>query len=1062
MAALRRQQRYAVEPIEIPDDESTASSAGDTASISSAGGKRKYQEQDDAFADEPDDFYERFQQSKKRKRAKTGKSSEAKKSATEASENGKGRGKAKGLDNKEFLDGEELARELVPDHIRERRRVFEENKQSLREAGLKLPPDYTDVEFSDDERNPRGLERRPDFDNIEPCRPYKDIVLNTSAGRIPAPIAQYLRDYQVEGVRLLHHHFVYQTGCILGDDMGLGKTIQVIAFLTAAFGKTGDERDGKRLRKMSRYKTRWYPRILIICVGSLIENWKSEFSRWGWWKVEVYHGSSKDDVLKAARSGALEIMVTTYDTYRHDEKKINLVEWDAVIADECHKIKERRSQITIAMDNVNALCRIGLTGTAIQNKYEELWTLLNWTQPGYFGSLYEWDQRIAKPLTRGQSHDATLKELSRARKIAKQLVQNVLPGVFLRRMKSLIAHQLPKKSDRVVFCPLTDSQSQAYQNLLNSLETRLIRDSVEFCDCGALNSNGTRKKQGWCCGERMPDGRSWQALIFPTIIALQNISNHLTLLLPKDDAPKEKREAALDRLKSCVPYWKTLYQNRNSLELLADAGYCGKWLVLKKLLSFWHDNGDKVLIFSHSVRLLRILGHLFRSTTAYTVSYLDGELSYMDRQKEVDSFNTDPARFIFLISTKAGGVGLNITSANKVVVFDPHWNPSYDLQAQDRAYRIGQVRDVEVFRLVSAGTIEEIVYARQIYKQQQANIGYNASNERRYFKGVQQDPERKGEIFGLQNLFSFHADQVILRDIVNKTNIAEARAGVHLVDIDMSKAEEDEFSRIKKEDAGDDEDDGGMSQLAEIIKSENPEEFVRQKKEPKKDALQGILASAGVEYTHENSEVIGTSKVEAQLSRRAELAEDMDLDDPEGQSALFADIQVNEAFEDGPGFAYKYKPPQDVLRRQFCTMSREFGFASATEFAVAVQSWTQEQRRDVLDVFYKGRMKTLLGGFKKEDEDADEKDVELLLDEVVKGDIQEMQHNVVKKEETTCDDKIKTEEDDLVILERVAFKSYSKSKSKEAAAVVKQEGAHVTTKKSTSSIFIYDDEDDEL
>ncbi|KUI72817.1 Switch 2 [Cytospora mali] len=1043
MAALRRQQQYSMDPIEIPDDESTASSAGDTASASSAHGKRKYQEQDDAFADEPDDFYERFQQSKKRKRAKTGKSSGAKKSAAEASKNGKGReDKAKGLDNKEFLDGEELARELVPDHIRERRRVFEEKKQSLREAGLRLPPDYTDVEFSDDERNPRRLERRPDFDNIEPCRPYKDIVLNTSAGRIPAPIAQYLRDYQVEGVRLLHYHFVYQTGCILGDDMGLGKTIQVIAFLTAAFGKTGDERDSKRLRKMSRYKTRWYPRILIICVGSLIENWKSEFSRWGWWKVEVYHGSSKDDVLKAARSGALEIMVTTYDTYRHDEKKINLVEWDAVIADECHKIKERRSQITIAMDNVNALCRIGLTGTAIQNKYEELWTLLNWTQPGYFGSLYEWDQRIAKPLTRGQSHDATLKELSRARKIAKQLVQNVLPGVFLRRMKSLIAHQLPKKSDRVVFCPLTDSQSQAYQNLLNSLETRLIRDSVEFCDCGALNSNGTRKKQGWCCGERMPDGRSWQALIFPTIIALQNISNHLTLLLPKDDAPKEKREAALDRLKSCVPYWKTLYQNRNSLELLADAGYCGKWLVLKKLLSFWHDNGDKVLIFSHSVRLLRILGHLFRSTTAYTVSYLDGELSYMDRQKEVDNFNTDPARFIFLISTKAGGVGLNITSANKVVVFDPHWNPSYDLQAQDRAYRIGQVRDVEVFRLVSAGTIEEIVYARQIYKQQQANIGYNASNERRYFKGVQQDPERKGEIFGLQNLFSFHADQVILRDIVNKTNIAEARAGVHLVDIDMSKAEEDEFSHIKKEDTGDDEDDGSMSQLAEIIKSENPEELFMQKKEPKKDALQGILASAGVEYTHENSEVIGTSRVEAQLSRQAELAEDMDLDDPEGQSSLFADIQVNEAFEDGPGFAYRYKPPQDVLRRQFCTMSREFGFASATEFAVAVQSWTQEQRRDVLDVFYKGRMKTLLGGFKKEDEDADEKNVELLLDEEVKGDIREMQHDVVKKEETTCDDKIKTEEDDLVILDRIEFNNYSKSKSKEEAAVVKQEGAN--------------------
>lgn len=1048
MAASRRQSTA---PIELHDDDTTASCASDDQSVKTTCGKRKYEEPDDAFADEPDDFYEKFQQSKKRKRAKPGRPSRARKGA-EASGNGKSKGKAKGVDDKGFLDGEELARDLVPEHIRERRRVFEEDKQNLREAGLKLPPDYTDLDFSDDERDPRRLERRPEFDNIQPCRPYKDIILETSAGRIPAPIAQYLRDYQVEGVRFLHYHFVYQTGCILGDDMGLGKTIQVIAFLTAAFGKTGDERDGKRLRKMARHKTRWYPRILIICVGSLIENWKNELSRWGWWKVEVYHGSGKDEVLKAARSGALEILITTYDTYRHDDKKINLVEWDAVIADECHKIKERRSQITISMDNVNALCRIGLTGTAIQNKYEELWTLLNWTQPGYFGSLYEWDQRIAKPLTRGQSHDATLGELSRARKIAKQLVQNVLPEFFLRRMKSLIAHQLPKKSDRVVFCPLTASQREAYQNLLDSEEVRLIRDSVEYCDCGS------QKKQGWCCGQTLPDGRPWQVLVFPTIMALQNISNHLTLLLPKDDAPKEKREAALERLKACVPNWKTLYQNRNSLELLADAGYCGKWLILKKLLSFWHGNGDKVLIFSHSVRLLRILGHLFRSTTAYTVSYLDGELSYVDRQKEVDNFNTDPARFIFLISTKAGGVGLNITSANKVVVFDPHWNPSYDLQAQDRAYRIGQVRDVEVFRLVSAGTIEEIVYARQIYKQQQANIGYNASNERRYFKGVQQDPERKGEIFGLQNLFSFHADQVILRDIVNKTNIAEARAGVHLVDVDMSKAEQDEFSHIKKEDGGDDEDDGGISQLAAIIKSENPEELAKSKQEPQKDALQGILASAGVEYTHENSEVIGTSKVEAQLSRRAELAEDMDLNDPEGQSALFADTQVNDAFEDGPGFAYKYKPPQDVLRRQFCTMAKEFGYASATEFAVAVQSWTQEQRRDVLDIFYKGRMKMLLGGFKKEEDD-DEKKVDFLLAHDAMGDAQTIQRDGMQMDETASEDNVKMEEEDPVILDKVEINI--KSEIKEDNAIIKQDGAGVALKRPTSSIFIYDDDDDD-
>ncbi|KAI3397933.1 hypothetical protein diail_10102 [Diaporthe ilicicola] len=1054
-------RRQSTEPVQISDDDATASTAGDSRSVSPSVGKRKLEDPGDVFADDPDDFYEKYLQSKKRKRP-IGRVPKAKKISRGSSSKSKSKGKDKDNgdgDDEDFIDGEKLVRALVPDHIRERRRLFDENREALCEAGLKLPPDYVGMDFSDDERDPEDLKTRPKFDDIAPCRPNEDIVLDLSGGIIPASIAQYLRDYQVEGVQFLHYHFVYQTGGILGDDMGLGKTVQVAAFLVAAFGKTGDERDAKRLRKASRYE-KWYPRILIICPGSLIENWRNELNRWGWWKIELYHGSRKTDALKAARNGALEIMITTYETYRQDEEKINLIEWDAVIADECHKMKDRGSQITIAMDKVNALCRVGLTGTAIQNKYEELWTLLNWTNPAHFGSLLEWGQRITKPLTLGQSHNATLQQLSRARKVASNLVQRVLPDFFLRRMKSLIAHQLPKKSDRVVFCPLTDYQSLAYENLIESEEVRMIRNSVELCECGAVSSNGKTKKQGSCCGEFLPDGRRWQAIVFPTITNLQKISNHVTLLLPKEEEPKEKKKAALDRLSKCVPDWKALYQHRNSLQLLADSKYCGKWKILKKLLSFWHDNSDKVLIFSHSVRLLKILHHLFTSTTTYTVSFLDGSLSYADRHKEVDNFNSDPDRFIFLISTKAGGVGLNITSANKVVVFDPHWNPSYDLQAQDRAYRIGQVRDVEVFRLVSAGTIEEIVYARQIYKQQQANIGYNASNERRYFKGVQQDPERKGELFGLQNLFTFRANKVVLKEIVNATNIAEARAGVHLVDIDMAKVEEaNEFSQIKKEPTGDDDDKDGISQLAAVLKSENPEVVPKQANEPKHDAIQAILASAGVEYTHENSEVIGSSKVEAQLSRRAQLAEEMDLDDPEGQSVLFADTEVNEAFEDGPGFTYKFHPPEDVMCRQFCTMARHFGYASATEFAVAVQGWTQEQRRDCLDSFYRKRMEKILGESKQEHvEDEMKLKAEPVTPDDIEMDLQNGAGGTAKKE-ARAGEKTKIEDDDSIIFS--GGENRVKVETNEKMAIKKEEDG-ATAKRMTSSIFIYDDDSDVL
>ncbi|OLN86442.1 Switch 2 [Colletotrichum chlorophyti] len=862
------------------------------------------------------------------------------------------------VDESDELDDLEVAQ--APDYLKERRKQFDRNRERLQDAGLLLPPDYSDIYFSEDER-PRNLERRPKFEEsakIKPSRPYKDVELEYSAGIIPASIAQYLRDYQVVGVKFLHRLFVYQRGGILGDDMGLGKTVQVATFLTAAFGKTADERDRKRLRKMRDLSGRWYPRVLIICPGSIIENWKTELNRWGWWKVDVFHGAGKEDVLSTARAGRIEIMITTYTTYKNHKSLVNTVKWDAVVADECHHMKEKNSEITQAMNDVNSLCRIGLTGTAIQNKYEELWTLLNWTNPGHFGTLREWNQTITKPLTLGQSHDATLYQLRDARVTARKLVTNLLPGFFLRRMKTLIAHQLPKKSDRVVFCPLTDEQRSAYKNFISRPDVELLRTLSDPCEC----ASGTG--QGWCCKKTLEDGTTWQSIIFPCVTTLQKLSNHLTLLIPSGSDQEDKQKREMRTLQTCCPdTWQHLYQNRDAIVNLANPEFCGKWKVLKKLLKFWHDNGDKVLVFSHSVRLLRILQHLFHNTS-YSVTYLDGTMSYEDRQKAVDDFNSDPTQFVFLISTKAGGVGLNITSANKVVIVDPHWNPSYDLQAQDRAYRIGQVRDVDVFRLVSSGTIEEIVYARQIYKQQQANIGYTASSERRYFKGVQQDGGRKGEIFGLENLFTYRENQLVIRDIVNKTNIAEAKAGsgVAMTSVDMEKLVKDEevLGPLRAEPG--DADDGGMVQLAAVLAAKDQKSYLDSAKtqQPKTDAVQAILSSAGVEYTHENSEVIGTSKVEQQLSRKAEMAASSDIEG-EGDSALFPDSQVFDAqAQKLKGFSYVYNPPEDVIRRQFCSMAREFGFASATEFALVVGSWTQEQRRNCLETFYRIREGKLL------------------------------------------------------------------------------------------------------
>ncbi|PNS20822.1 DNA repair protein rhp26 [Sphaceloma murrayae] len=867
-------------------------------------------------------------------------------------------------------DGEDDAIEKAqPAFLKERKAKFERNRERLGQEGLKLPPLF-DADFDYDGKADGERQVKPILHGLESVAEDKDVQLRYSAGIVPKSIAKWLREYQVQGAEFMHELFVFQKGGILGDDMGLGKTIQVIAFLTAAFGKTGDERDGRRMRKVRRRGGMWYPKVLVVCPGGLMENWKAELRRWGWWEVGVYHGSGRTGVLEAAKMGMLEIVITTYTTYRNDQEDLNLVDWDACIADECHVIKERKAEITKAMDKVNALCRIGLTGTAIQNKYEEMWTILNWTNPGRFGPLAVWKASIADPLKMGQSHDATVAQLAMARKTAKKLVQNLLPQFFLRRMKTLIADQLPKKTDKVVFCPLTSAQTAAYELLVDSETISTIRRSSEDCDCDS------GKKRGWCCYQLAPNESKWQHLVFPALATLQKLSNHLAMLIPPGNDTKEKQERDVEWLQiACPDSWRRLWGTRDSILNFANQEYCGKWKVLKKLLRFWHQDvaaRNKVLVFSHSVRLLRMLHMLFQSTTSYNVSYLDGAMTYEERAAAVDEFNARPEQFVFLISTKAGGVGLNITSANRVVVFDPNWNPSYDLQAQDRAYRIGQTRDVEVYRLVSAGTVEEIVYARQVYKQQQANIAYSASEERRYFKGVQGRTDTKGEIFGLQNMFTFQGGGVVLRDIVNKTNVAESKAGVSVVELQSQEGEEEERGDGEEEgdrgagenEEGDDwfkkvgdREDAAMSQLAALITGEAEEKRAKEERR-KTDAIAAILAGAGVEYTHENSEVIGSSKIEARLSKRAEQASGR------GDGRVFARSQESQRApvgneEELSKIGYRFQPPEAVRRRQFVTMANLSGYEDVTEFALVVEGWTQGKRREFLERFYRERRRTL-------------------------------------------------------------------------------------------------------
>ncbi|KDQ54546.1 hypothetical protein JAAARDRAFT_397913 [Jaapia argillacea MUCL 33604] len=498
----------------------------------------------------------------------------------------------------------------------------------------------------------------------------------------------------------------------------------------------------KKSRQLPAPNATW-PTCLIIGPSSVVHNWEREFQTWGYFEVGIYTGtpSEREEVLDDFKMGRLDVVLTSFDVARRDIALLDDLAWSLIIVDEVHRVKNPRAKITEAYNQfLPEAIRFGLTGTAIQNAYTELWTILNWCVPGRIGTMNQWKGYIANPLVIGQSAGATQEERAKAAVVAATLKEKLLPKYFKRRTKDLIKHQLPKKTDEVIFCPLTPKQVEVYKRILGLDEVQRLTRKDEICDCGS------QKQRKSCCH---PYGKGD---LFKYMTTLIKVSNHLALILPspKDSPEQTARNRELSAMAfpdgNAPKYGPAILQPQ----------FCGKWVVLEGLLSEWsRDRTNKVLIFTKTTKLLDMLDfHL--SSQSHGFVRLDGSTKQSDRMPMIDKFNQDPTIFVFLISTLAGGTGLNLTGANKVVVFDPNWNPAHDLQAMDRAYRFGQTRDVAVYRLLGAGSIEELIYARQVYKQQQMKIGYEASVQTRYFKGVQNDKSRQGELFGIQNIFKLH------------------------------------------------------------------------------------------------------------------------------------------------------------------------------------------------------------------------------------------------------------------------------------------------------------------
>ncbi|XP_078242302.1 DNA excision repair protein ERCC-6-like 2 isoform X2 [Pogona vitticeps] len=599
--------------------------------------------------------------------------------------------------------------------------------------------------------------------------------LSKDGHQIPYTINRYLRDYQREGAQFLYSHYVRKNGCILGDDMGLGKTVQVISFLAAMLHKKGTRADIENnmpdflLRTMKKEKSSAPKRtFLIVAPLSVLYNWKDELDTWGYFKVIVLHGNRKDYELNRIKQGKCEIVLTTYETLRVFLDDLNSIEWSAVIVDEVHRIKNPKSQTTKTMKALTCKVRLGLTGTILQNNMKELWCVMDWAVPGLLGNEKRFKKEFSDPVEHGQRHTVTKRELATGRKAMQRLAKK-MSDYFLRRTKTLINDQLPRKEDRMVYCSLTEFQRAVYKAVLETEDVRLVLQARGRCSC-----NSGRKRKN-CCFKTNAHGETMQALYFSYLTVLRKIANHVALL--QTDNTSKQQEAHITRVCSEVfskfPDFVQLSKDE-AFKTISDPKYSGKMKVLQKLLNHFRKNKDKVLLFSFSTKLLDVLEQ-YCMASGLDYRRLDGNTKAEDRVKIVKEFNSMEEVNICLVSTMAGGLGLNFVGANIVVLFDPTWNPANDLQAIDRAYRIGQCRDVKVFRLISLGTVEEIMYLRQVYKQQLHCVVVGSENAKRYFEAVQGSKEHQGELFGIRNLFKFRdCGSCLTKEILEREGRVEA------------------------------------------------------------------------------------------------------------------------------------------------------------------------------------------------------------------------------------------------------------------------------------------------
>ncbi|XP_054477291.1 DNA repair and recombination protein RAD54B [Anoplopoma fimbria] len=491
-------------------------------------------------------------------------------------------------------------------------------------------------------------------------------------------LTNQLRPHQRDGLLFLYEcvmglRAVGRFGAILADEMGLGKTLQSVA-LSWTLLKQGPY-GGKPVTK----------RVLVVTPGSLVHNWAAEFNKWlGRERISVFAVDQDHRIEQFLISPLHSVLVISYEMLLRCLEQVQKVEFGLVICDEGHRLKNSSIKTSSAISSLSCSRRVILTGTPVQNDLQEFYAIIEFVNPGILGSSTAYRKVYEEPILRSRQPSCSEEESVLGEERAAELSR--LTGMFiLRRTQEIINRYLPPRLDWTLFCESSPLQRELYTHLLSH---RVFRACLQ---------GSTQTHTHLAC-----------------ITALKKLCNHPGLLYSSAKEKADSGSVENSLYEGLVELFPESYSS--GAFNTADSG---KLLVLSNMLTAIRQlsPSDRVVVVSNYTQTLDLLQDLCVHA-GYTFCRLDGHTPTNQRQRLVDGFNSPYSQnFLFLLSSKAGGVGLNLVGASHLVLYDIDWNPANDIQAMARVWRDGQKKTVHIYRLLTAGTIEERIFQRQVSKQ---------------------------------------------------------------------------------------------------------------------------------------------------------------------------------------------------------------------------------------------------------------------------------------------------------------------------------------------------------